>query len=79
MANENWHDKGHDYAYNWKRGNMLPVFPSEKEKEEFTEGYCTGWWERGNDDARSGRSHLTDFPNRTAAVHYHDGWEDEFC
>ena len=55
MAQIDWHQKGHDYAYSWTPDSKLPEFPDDTAKQHFTDGYKTGWWERGNDDARSGR------------------------
>ena len=76
MAQIDWHQKGHDYAYNWAPGSKLPEFPDDTAKQHFTDGYKTGWWERGSDDARSGRK-MEKFPNRIAASNYVDGYEDE--
>jgi hypothetical protein len=80
MAQIDWNQKGHDYAENWVRGEShLPEFPDATAKEQFTEGYRTGWWNRGKNDAQAGREHFKDFPNYTAMYSYHDGWEDNFC
>ena len=76
MAQIDWHQKGHDYAYSWTPDSKLPEFPDDTAKQHFTDGYRTGWWERGSDDARRGRK-MEKFPNRTAASNYVDGYEDE--
>ena len=79
MAQIDWNQKGQDFAENWARGSQLPEFPDDTAKEQFTEGYKTGWWNRVKNDAQAGREHFKDFPNRTALFSYHDGWEDNFC
>lgn len=76
MAQIYWHQKGHDYAYNWTKDSKLPEFPDDTAKQQFTDGYKTGWWERGSDDARNGRK-MEKFPNRCAAMNYVDGYSDE--
>lgn len=80
MATIDWNQKGQNYAENWVRGSShLPEFPDASAKEQFTDGYKVGWWNRGKNDAQAGREHFKDFPNRTAMFNYHDGWEDNFC
>lgn len=71
-----WHEHGIKYAHEWEPGKKLPEFPSVQAKKEFTEGYATGWWERGNDDAKAGRNRMTRFPSQTAGMNYVDGWSD---
>ena len=39
MAQIDWHQKGHDYAYSWEPGNKLPEFPDDTAKQQFTDGY----------------------------------------
>lgn len=80
MAQIDWEQQGQDYAENWVRGTShLPEFPDDSAKEQFTEGYKIGWWNRGKNDAKAGRAQFKDFPNHTAMFNYLDGWEDNFC
>jgi hypothetical protein len=72
-----WNEQGRIFAQTWEPGTRLPEFPNEQAKKDFTEGYATGWWERGSDDAKYGRERRTSFPSKLAARNYVDGWEDE--
>ena len=72
----NWEEAGNKFAHEWEPGKKLPEFPSEQAKKDFTEGYATGWWERGNDDAKAGRNRMTSFPSKTAGCNYVDGYSD---
>ena len=71
-----WHEKGNKFAHEWEPGKKLPEFPSEQAKSDFTEGYATGWWERGNDDAKMGRYPIKTFPSKVAGCNYVDGYSD---
>lgn len=77
MAQINWNEKGHDFAYEWTKDSVMPSFPDDKAKQDFEDGCETGWFDRGKDDVRGNRPRLKDFPNTKAASDYNDGWEDE--
>ena len=38
MAQIDWHQKGHEYAYSWTPDSKLPEFPDDTAKQHFTDG-----------------------------------------